>query len=52
MTLKIRTATHADIPFLVEMRLAFMEALWNKPVAEEVKLLGRKNMPAIRKHAK
>lgn len=45
MTLRIRTATHEDIPFLVETRLTFMEALWNKPVAEDVKLMGRKHMP-------
>jgi GNAT superfamily N-acetyltransferase len=45
MTLRIRMATADDIPFLVETRLLFMEALWNKPVAEDVKKLGREEMP-------
>ena len=45
MTLHIRMASHEDIPFLVESRLVFMEALWNKPVAEDVKQLGRKFLP-------
>ena len=45
MPLTIRVATQKDFPQLVVARLAFMEALWNKPVEEAVKTNGRRRLP-------
>jgi GNAT superfamily N-acetyltransferase len=46
MTLRIRLATKEDIPALVESRLAFMEALLNKPISDEVRENGNARLPA------
>lgn len=45
MGLNIRLATEEDIPFLVHARLEFFEALWNKPITEEVRQNGLASLP-------